>query len=76
MFYVIELQSNGTEGSALPFAFTDEADAKAKAYSLASVAVKSDVTDHTILCVNADGFNVLEPMPFHHEPKPTKKASK
>ena len=77
VFFVIELQSNGTEGNAIPFAFADKSDALAKAYSLASVAVKSDVEKHSIMCVNSFGFNVIDPMVFEHEPKAqnTKKTS-
>ena len=34
VFFVIELQSNGTEGSAIPYSFADKSDALAKAYTL------------------------------------------
>ena len=75
-YFVIELQTNGTDGAVLPLAFANEADAKSKAYQLASVAVKSDVEKHSILCVNSFGFNIIDPMVFEHEPKTTKKSSK
>ena len=66
-FFVIELQTNGTTGAVLPTAYADKADALAAAYSLAAVAVKSDVEVHTILCVNSQGFDVIQPMVFEHK---------
>ena len=74
-YFVIELQTNGNTGSALATAYEAIEDAKAAAYSLAAVAVKSTVQKHTILCVNSYGFNVLDPMAFEHEVVETKKRA-
>ena len=74
-YFVIELQTNGNQGSVLSTAYETIEDAKAAAYSLAAVAVKSTVEKHTILCVNSYGFNVLDPMAFEHEVTETKKKS-
>lgn len=67
-YFVIELQTNGTQGNVLATAYVTLEDAKAAAYTLASVAVKSAVEKHTVMCVNSYGFNVIEPMAFEHEP--------
>ena len=75
-YFVFELQTNDSTGTAIPFAFTSKEDALAKAYELASVAVKSSVEKHTIMCVNSFGFNVIEPIVAEHEAKTTKKSSK
>lgn len=74
-YFVIELQTNGNIGGAIATAYETIEDAKAAAYSLAAVAVKSTVEKHTILCVNSYGFNVLDPMAFEHEVVETKKKS-
>lgn len=66
-YFVIELQTNGNQGSVLATAYESIEDAKSAAYALASVAVKSAVQKHTVMCVNSFGFNVLEPMAFEHE---------
>lgn len=71
-FFVIELQTNGTAGAVIPTAYSTKADALAAAYSLAAVAVKSEVEVHTILCVNAQGFDVIDPMIFEHKTKTEK----
>lgn len=63
MFYVIELQTNN-EGAAIVTAFPNKADALEKFYDTAKYAVKSAVTIHTVSCVNASGFNVVEPIVF------------
>ena len=65
-YFVIELQTVGTQGAVLPTAYADKADAKSAAFTLASVAVKSTVDIHTILCVDSTGFNILPPMVFDH----------
>lgn len=77
-YFVIELQTNGNQGAVLATAYETIEDAKAAAYSLASVAVKSTVEKHTVMCVNAYGFNILDPMAFEHTPveHPAKKSSK
>lgn len=77
-YFVIELQTNGNQGAAIVTAYDSIEDAKAAAYSLASVAVKSAVQKHTVMCVNSFGFNVLDPMAFEHEivEAPAKKSSK
>ena len=74
-YFVIELQTNGNIGGAIATAHETIKDAKAAAFSLAAVAVKSTVEKHTILCVNSYGFNVLDPMAFEHEVTETKKKS-
>lgn len=61
MFYVIELQS-GLEGASIVTAFNDKADALEKFYDTAKYAVKSSVPIHTVSCVNAYGFNVVDPI--------------
>lgn len=66
-FFVIELQTNGTTGAPIATAYANKADALAAAYTLAAVAVKSEVEVHTILCVNAQGFDVIQPMVFEHK---------
>ena len=66
-YFVIELQTNGNNGSAIATAYENIEDAKAAAFSLAAVAVKSKVQKHTVLCINSYGFNVLDPMAFEHE---------
>ena len=68
-YFVIELQTNGTTGAVLSTAYASKKDALAAAYSLAAVAVKSEVEVHTILCVNAQGFDVIQPMIFEHKPE-------
>lgn len=66
-YFVIELQTNGTQGAGIITAYATVEDAKAAAYTLAAVAVKSSVQKHTVLCVNSYGFNILDPMAFEHE---------
>lgn len=66
-FFVIELQTNGTTGAVISTAYADKADALSAAYGLAAIAVKSAVEVHTILCVNSQGFDVIQPMVFEHK---------
>ena len=66
-YFVIELQTNGNIGGAIATSYETIEDAKAAAFSLAAVAVKSTVEKHTILCINSYGFNVLDPMAFEHK---------
>lgn len=66
MFYVIELQT-GEEGAAIVTAFANKADALEKFYETAKYAVKSKVPVHTVMCVNAMGFSVMDPIVYEHE---------
>lgn len=68
-YFVLELQTVGTQGAAIPTAYPDKADAQSAAYTLAGVAVKSSVDIHTILCVDSTGFNIIPPMVFDHRKK-------
>ena len=65
-FFVIEMQTNGNQGAVIPTAYADKADALAAAYTVAAAAVKSAVEIHTVMVVNSQGFNVIEPMVFNH----------
>ena len=65
-YFVLELQTIGTQGAVIPTAYADKDDAMSAAYTLAGVAVKSSVDIHTILCMDSTGFNVLPPMVFDH----------
>ena len=65
-YFVLELQTVGTQGAVIPTAYADKADALAAAYTLAGVAVKSSVDIHTILCVDSTGFDIIPPMVFDH----------
>ena len=65
-YFVLELQTVGDQGSVIPMAYADKADAQAAAYTLAGVAVKSSVDIHTVLCVDSTGFNIIPPMVFDH----------
>lgn len=67
-YFVIELQTNGTQGAAITTAYADKADALAAAYTVAAAAVKSSVEIHTVMVVNSQGFKVIEPMIFEHAP--------
>lgn len=67
-FFVIEMQTNNGQGAVIPTAYADKADALAAAYTVAAAAVKSAVEIHTVMVVNSQGFNVIEPMVFTHEP--------
>ena len=66
-FFVIEMQTNGNQGAVIPTAYADKNDALAAAYTVAAAAVKSAVEIHTVMVVNSQGFNVIEPMVFNHE---------
>ena len=65
-YFVIELQTVGSQGAVIPTAYADKADAQAAAYTLAAVAVKSTVDIHTVLCVDSTGFEIIPPMIFDH----------
>ena len=65
-YFVIELQTVNGAGSALATSYTNKADALAAAYTLAGVAVKSEVDIHTILCTDSTGFDIIAPMVFDH----------
>ena len=65
IYFVFELQSTDT-GAAIPKAFTNKEAALAEFYRLASVAVKSEVKVHTVMCVNSYGFDVVDPVMFEH----------
>ena len=67
MFYVIELQTTNGQGASIITAYADKPDALASAYTIASVAVKSSVELHTVMVVNGQGFNVIDPMFFEHK---------
>ena len=69
-YFVLELQTVGSQGAVIPTAYAEKADALAAAYTLAAVAVKSSVDLHTILCVDSTGFDIIPPMVFdHREPE-------
>lgn len=65
-FFVIEMQTNNGQGAVIHTAYTDKADALAAAYTVAAAAVKSAVEIHTVMVVNSQGFNVIDPMVFTH----------
>lgn len=65
-YFVLELQTVGSDGAVVPTAYADKADALAAAYILAAVAVKSTVDIHTVLCVDSTGFDIIPPMIFDH----------
>ncbi len=65
-FFVIEMQTNGNQGAVIHTAYANKADALAAAYTVAAAAVKSAVEIHTVMVVNSQGFNVIEPMVFNH----------
>ena len=63
VFFVIELQTTAAgEGSSIVTAFKNKADALEKFYDTAKYAVKAKLAVHTIKCVNAQGFDVVEPI--------------
>lgn len=67
-FFVIEIQTNNGQGAVIPTAYTNKADALAAGFTVAAAAVKSAVEIHTVMVVNSQGFNVIDPMVFNHEP--------
>jgi len=66
MFYVIELQTTASTGSAIPYAHAEQADAEAQYHSLLSVAAKSNVPQHTVLLLGPDGFRIKGETYFHN----------
>lgn len=63
MFYVIELQT-GEEGASIVTAFKNKADALEKFFDTAKYAVKSPIPIHSVMCVNAMGFPVIDPIVY------------
>lgn len=66
MYYVIELQSNNTTGSAIPYAFTGLPDAEEKYHDILRVASKSNVPKHGCVIINDDNF-VIKSEVYTHE---------
>ena len=66
MFYVIEMQT-GNEGAGIVTAFADKADALEKFHEAAKYAVKSEVPVHTVMCVNENGFPVVDTIVYEHK---------
>ena len=65
-YFVLELQTVGSQGAVIPTAYANKADALSAAYTLAGVAVKSSVDIHTVICVDSTGFDIIPPMVFDH----------
>lgn len=65
MYYVIETQTNDN-GSVLPFAFTNPADAEEKYHDILRVASKSENKKHGCMIINDDMF-VIKSEVYNHE---------
>ena len=71
VYYVIEFQTNGNAGSAIPTAYLDRDDAEAAYHTLLAVAAKSEVRKHGAMLCNEDLFVIKKEVYVHYtEPEP------
>ena len=70
-YYVIELQTSGAAGAAIPYAYDNRPDAEAKYYTIMSAAAKSSVEKHGALMVTEDMFTIKSELAYRDaEPTP------
>lgn len=55
-YYVIEFQTTNGVGAAIPYAYSDPAEAEAKYHAILSAAAKSSVEKHGAILITEDLF--------------------
>lgn len=71
-YYVVEFQTSGASGAALPYVFDNRPDAEAKYYTVMSAAAKSPVEKHGALIITEDLFTIKGELAYREAaPEPT-----